>query len=83
MIAVDQFMEKDHEGQSHWIPLGQYMVIQGLLAERKNEQRVYVVTVETPPGYAWIHDRWPMSMANRIEPVLAIKIEPLFQGYDA
>jgi hypothetical protein len=24
-----------------------------------------------------------MSMANRIEPVLAIKIEPLFQGYDA
>ena len=24
-----------------------------------------------------------VSMANRIEPVLAIKIEPLFQGYDA
>jgi len=35
LIAADQFMEKDHEGQSHWIPLGQYMVIQGLLAEWK------------------------------------------------
>lgn len=57
LIAADQFMEKDHDDQSHWIPLDQCMVIQGLLAERKNEQRVYVVTVETPPEYAWIHDR--------------------------
>lgn len=59
LIAADQFMEKDHDGQSHWIPLDQRMVIQGLLAERKSEQRVYVVTIETPPEYAWIHDRWP------------------------
>ncbi len=35
------------------------MVIQGLLAERNGEQRVYVVTVNTPPEYHWIHDRWP------------------------
>lgn len=39
--------------------LDKTMVIQGLLAERNNEQRVYVVTVSTPPEYAWIHDRWP------------------------
>ncbi|SFK98218.1 hypothetical protein SAMN05216302_102424 [Nitrosomonas aestuarii] len=59
LIAADQFMEKDRDGQSHWIPLDSSMVIQGLLAERKNTQRVYVVTINTPPEYAWIHDRWP------------------------
>lgn len=35
------------------------MVIQALLAERKGESRVYVVTVETLPKYSWIHDLWP------------------------
>lgn len=52
-------MEKDRDEKSHWIPFDQRMVIQGLLAERKEEQRVYVVTIDTPPEYAWIHDRWP------------------------
>ncbi|MDR4517971.1 MAG: hypothetical protein MRK00_11385 [Nitrosomonas sp.] len=59
LIAADQFMEKDHDGQSHWIPIDNRMVIQGLLAERKEKMRVYVVTIDTPPEYAWIHDRWP------------------------
>ena len=52
-------MEKDDDGQSHWIEMDNKMAIQGLLAERKQEQRVYVVTISTPPEYAWIHDRWP------------------------
>ena len=59
LIAADQFMEKDHDEQSHWIPLDNRMVIQGLLAERKEEKRVYVVTIDTPSECAWIHDRWP------------------------
>lgn len=59
LIAADRFMEKDKDGRSHWIVLDQSMGIQGLLAERKKEYRVYVVTVNTPPEYAWIHDRWP------------------------
>ncbi|MDV6344762.1 hypothetical protein [Nitrosomonas sp. Is37] len=59
LITADSFMEKDHEKQTHWIPLDTKMVIQGLLAERNGEQRVYVVTVNTPPEYHWIHDRWP------------------------
>ncbi len=42
-----------------WIELDKRMVIQGLLAERDKETRVYVVTINTPPEYAWIHDRWP------------------------
>jgi len=59
LIVADQFMEKDHDKKSHWVALDKRMVIQGLLAERKNEQRVYVVTITTPPEYSWIHDRWP------------------------
>ncbi|PXW81016.1 hypothetical protein C8R34_1406 [Nitrosomonas sp. Nm84] len=35
------------------------MEIQGLLAERGDEMRVYVVAINTPPEYVWIHDRWP------------------------
>ncbi|WP_181258160.1 hypothetical protein [Nitrosomonas aestuarii] len=35
------------------------MTIQSLLAERKNKKRVYFVTIDTPPEYAWIHGYWP------------------------
>lgn len=59
IIPVDCFMEKDHDGKSHWFPLDISMAIQGLLAERKGEKRVYVVTINSPPDYHWIHDRWP------------------------
>ena len=59
MIPAESFMEKDHDEKSHWITLAPGMVIQALLAERNGEQRVYVVTEETPPEYHWIHDRWP------------------------
>jgi hypothetical protein len=35
------------------------MAIQGLLATREEEIRVYVVTISTPLEYAWMSDRWP------------------------
>lgn len=44
-------MEKDHDNQSHWIELDKRMMIQGLLAERDKETRVYVVTIDAPPEY--------------------------------
>jgi len=59
LIPAESFMEKDHDKQSHWITLATGMAIQALLAERDGEQRVYVVTEETPSEYHWIHDRWP------------------------
>lgn len=52
-------MEKDHDNQLRWIELDKQVVIQELLAERDKETRVYVVTIDTLPEYAWIHDRWP------------------------
>lgn len=59
LIPAAFFMEKDHDRQSHWMDLSSDQAIQGLLAERDGEQRIYVVTEETPPEYHWIHDRWP------------------------
>jgi len=56
LIVVDQFMEKNHDGQSHWIPIDNRMAIQGLLAERKEDAWFYAVTIDTPPEYAWVHD---------------------------
>lgn len=59
LIPIESFLEKDHDKQSHWITLAPNMFLQGLVAERNGEQRVYIVTEETPPEYHWIHDRWP------------------------
>jgi len=59
LIPADSFMEKDHDKNSHWIDLAPGMAIQALLAERNGEQRIYVVTEDTPIEYNWIHDRWP------------------------
>lgn len=69
IIPVDSFMEKDEERNSHWIPVDSPMVIQGLLAERNKQLRVYVVTVDTPPEYAWIHDRFPRLVKHEVSKV--------------
>jgi hypothetical protein len=59
LIAANQFMEQDYDNQSHCVPLNIRMAIQGLLAERDDEMRVYVATINTPHEYARIHDCWP------------------------
>ena len=56
-IIVDRFMEKDKERVSHWFDLKQGEWIQGLVAHKDDESRVYVVTVEPEAGA--IHNRWP------------------------
>lgn len=69
LIPASKFLEKDADKKSHWIPLESGMVIQALLAQRDNEQRVYVVTEETPPQYHWIHDRWPRLVKCQSKPI--------------
>ncbi len=59
LIRAENFMEKDLDGQSHWMTLAPDMAIQALLAERKGVQRVYVVTIDSPSESQWILDRWP------------------------
>jgi putative SOS response-associated peptidase YedK len=58
-IPARGYMEKDNEGRSHWFKLEEGEYIQGLVASIGEERRVYVVTIETPPQFAQVHDRWP------------------------
>jgi len=59
LIMVDQFMEKDKDGTSHWYPLSRSTYIQGLIAHDRDERRVYVVTIDSENEHEAIHDRWP------------------------
>lgn len=58
-LAVHGFMEKDAEKVSHWIDVPKGHGIEALIVESDEEQRIYVITQDTPPDYAWVHDRWP------------------------
>ena len=57
-LDIQQFMEKDIEGKSHWYDITKGKFIQGLVARDGQEQRVYVVTI-VPEMDDAIHDRWP------------------------
>lgn len=59
LLPVQSFMEKVHERKSHWISVPSGQAIQGLVANRDEVSRVYVVTTDTPEEYQWVHDRWP------------------------
>ncbi len=59
IIPALRFMEKDENKNTHWFKVPAGAGLQGLLAADGDINRVYVVTVETPPEYAYIHDRWP------------------------
>ena len=63
-LAVHSFMEKDAEKVSHWIDVPHGQAIEALIVEFDEERRIYVVTEDTPPEYAWVHDRWPKLFSN-------------------
>lgn len=64
-LAVEEFMEKDHTGHSHWYPLAAGQWLQGLVATHGAEQRVYVVTVvPTQDTQRALHDRWPRIVSR-------------------
>lgn len=58
-LAVTAFMEKDADRASHWLDVPEGHAIDALVVRRDGEARLYVITEETPPEYAWVHDRWP------------------------
>jgi len=62
-LPVQQFMEKDIQGNSHWFDITAGQFIQGLIARDKHEQRVYVVTI-TPEFDDAIHERWPRILSG-------------------
>jgi hypothetical protein len=60
LITAGQFMEKDRQGKSHWYTLAAATYIQGLIARDGDEQRIYVVTIDTDNGdHEDIHECWP------------------------
>jgi hypothetical protein len=65
---VQRFMEK--EGQpgeknrpSHWFDVPEGYALECLVIGEGELRRGYVVTIEAPTEYAWIHDRWPLLTA--------------------
>lgn len=62
-IKVSEFMEKDLERNSHWFDIKPEQWIQGLIAHKGGEQRIYVVTVESESETA-IHNRWPRLLSG-------------------
>ena len=62
-LYIQQFMEKDIQGSSHWFDLTKGQYIQGLIARDKYEQRVYIVTI-TPELENAVHDRWPRILSG-------------------
>lgn len=59
LLAMNWFMEKDADKQSHWFEIKANEAVQGLLAVNDDVARVYVVTTDTPEEFSYIHDRWP------------------------
>lgn len=62
-LPIQQFMEKDIQGNSHWFDITKGQFIQGLIARDKYEQRVYVVTI-TPEFEDAVHERWPRILSG-------------------
>ncbi len=67
LLPIHSFMEKDHERVSHWFDLKPDELLQGLVTSHHDQTRVYVVTIDTPPEYSYIHDRWPRIITRSIE----------------
>lgn len=68
-LAVISFMEKDADRVSHWVDVPSDSAIEALIVKAKDESRLYVITEDTPPAYAWVHDRWPrLIQSNAMVP---------------
>lgn len=69
---VQRFMEKEgRTGErnriSHWFDVPEGYALECLLIGEGEQRRVYVITTEPPTEYAWIHDRWPVLTALKVE----------------
>jgi hypothetical protein len=65
-LAAHGFMEKDANLMSHWIDVPEGKAIEALVLKNNGEQRVYVLTENTPEEFSWLHDRWPKLSINRL-----------------
>lgn len=72
-IAVQSFMEVDIGGNKQWFPLVAGQFIRGIVCRVDNEQRLYVVVMESSPDEAYF-EQWPRiitapSITSKLESV--------------
>ena len=67
-IPAYKFMEKNFEGKSCWYEITRGKCIQGLLAKKENEYRIYIVTID-PEDLMNCHYRWPHIMMSSVKKV--------------
>lgn len=65
-IPAQQFMERDLAETEHWFNLRRGRYLQGLVARRAEETRVYIVTA-IPRQFNAIYQRLPRIITNRAE----------------
>jgi len=58
-IPITRYMERNQKGAPYWVKVEDGQYLQGLVATVNGEQRVYVVTVDAPPEFRHVQDRWP------------------------
>lgn len=66
MIPVDRYMERDGKSRPYWVRAGEGICLQGLVATWGDEQRIYVVTTESPAEFAHVQPRWPRLLAPSV-----------------
>jgi hypothetical protein len=64
-IPMDRYMERDSKNKPYWVKTEPEQVLQGLVATWQGEQRIYVVTVETPTEFQHVQPRWPRVIGIR------------------
>ena len=62
-IYAQGFAEQDIEGQTDWFDITEGKWIQALLAQNKNESRIYIVTI-TPIIREMAYERWPRVLGG-------------------
>ncbi len=58
-IAASGHVQQDKEGENHYFELQETQMLQGLMAQDKEQQVVYLVTVQSPKELQYISSRWP------------------------
>jgi hypothetical protein len=59
IIPATAFQMKGQDGEYQRIPIAEVLALRGLLANSEDDELcVYIVTVQVPPEYSYIDDRW-------------------------
>lgn len=58
-IAATGHVQQDKDGENHYFELQENQILQGLMAQDREQQVIYLVTVQTPKELQYVSSRWP------------------------